>query len=557
LASALLLLPFAEGRGFYYNSIAQEYQINSDKSVTVRVSFEVVNPEIGQSLTGISWTVPYTVTDVRAWDEQGGLSVSTEGRENQTAIKISFRSPIYRGQSLRFWLEYREEGIVHGVNSEFRGRFGAFQTEEREVRNYEVRVAGPPGSRLFLTSPSAEVEGESACLRTSLKERESFEGLPVVFYRTPIPYRVSLAETVSNKGTEESTVLLDILLFNLSQSQFAALYSSSHPIESIYVDEENNWHACFKLKLRAGATENVRLELLWICDIHSPGVGPENSGRLAEIGPALDPYLKGDTWWEVDNPNIQRTASLLAAGETNIYRLAENIIQGVGKMLEYRETELRQGALLTLQRGTGDCDGYSDLTIALSRACGLPARLCLGWVVKEEGSGGHAWVEFYTPSFGWQPADPTWAENWGDYLFRSDPVRLLRGVRGLSSSNSTVSISYFGPEPTLQESAVVSQLENQEVLPLLLHACNLALNMAGQLAKPENPTLREAQSLYELAKNEGSVDSALRSIRCSYQILLRMGRKPELKRELLPSWVLIFVLLAAGVLVTVVLLRKR
>jgi hypothetical protein len=81
--------------------------------------------------------------------------------------------------------------------------------------------------------------------------------------------------------------------------------------------------------------------------------------------------------------------------------------------------------------------------------------------------------------------------------------------------------------------------------------------MAGQLAKPENPTLREAQSLYELAKNEGSVDSALRSIRCSYQILLRMGRKPELKREVLPSWVLIFVLLAAGVLATVVLLRKR
>lgn len=554
----LLFLPFAEGRGFYYNSIAQEYRLNSDKTATVQVGFEVVNPEIGQSLTGISWTVPYAVTEVRAWDERGSLSVSTEKRENQTTMSISFRSPVYGGQSLSFWLEYRGEGMVHGVDSEFRGRFGAFQAGEREVRSYEVRVVGPPGTRLFLTSPSAEVQGENVRLRTSLRAGESFEGLLAVFYRTPISYRVSLVETLANKGGEDSTVLLDILLFNLSQSQFAALYSSSHPIESIYVDEENNWHACFKLRLRSGATENIRLELLWICDIHSPGVGPENSGRLAEVGPALDPYLKGDEWWEVDNPYIQQIASLLAAGETNIYHLAEKIVRGVGNMLEYRETEFRQGALQTLRRGTGDCDGYSDLTITLARASGLPARLCLGWVLKESGSGGHAWVEFYTPSFGWQPADPTWAENWGDYLFTSDPVRLLRGVRGLSSSNSTVSISYFGPTPTMEELASVSQLKDQEILPLLLQACNLSLRMAEQLAKPENPTLMEARSFYELASNQGSVESALRSLWCSYQILSKLGKKAELRQKLLPRWVPILVLLTTGMLAVVrLLLRKR
>jgi hypothetical protein len=554
----LLFLPFAEGRGFYYNSIAQEYRLNSDKTVTVQVGFEVVNPEIGQSLTGISWTVPYAVTEVRAWDERGSLSVSTEKRENQTALSISFRSPVYGGQSLRFWLEYRGEGMVHGVGSEFRGRFGGFETGEREVKSYVVRVAGPPGSRLFLTSPHAKVEGENIQIETSLKAGETFEGVPAVFYYTPIPYRVSVAETLTNLGTKESTVLLDILLFNLSQSQFATLYSSSHPVESIYVDEENNWHACFKLKLKPGATENVRLELLWICDIHSPGVGPENSGRLAEVGPALDSYLKRDTWWEVDNPYIQQTANLLAAGETNIYRLAEKIIRGVGNLLEYRETELRQGALQTLQRGTGDCDGYSDLTITLARACGLPARLCLGWVLKEDGSGGHAWVEFYTPSFGWQPADPTWAENWGDYLFRSDPVRLLRGVRGLSSSNSTVSISYFGPAPTVEEFTSVSQLENQDLLPLLLQSCSLSLQMAGQLVKPENSTLKEARSFYELARNQGSVEYALHSLWCSYQILSKLGKKAELQQGLLPPRLLILVLLTAVVLVVVgLLLRKR
>jgi hypothetical protein len=525
--------------------------------VTVRVAFEVVNMETGRALTGIQWTVPSPVVEVRAWDERGGLSVEKEGKENQTVIGISFRSPLYAGQSLKFWLEYVGEGMVHGAAREFRGKFGGFQAGEREVKKYIVQVTGPPGSRLFLTSPLARIQGENILVETGLKAGESFEGIPVVFYYAPIPYRVSLTEDITNRENKESTILLDILLYNLSQSQFAALYSSSHTIESIYRDEENNWHVCYKIKLGPQATESIKLELLWICDIHDPGIGPENSGKLADIPPALYPYLDEAPWWEVNNPNIQQIANLISKGETNIFLLAQKIVQGVGALLEYKETELRQGALRTLQQRVGDCDGYSDLTIALARASGLPARLCIGWVVKENNSfGGHAWVEFYTPTFGWQPADPTWAENWGDYLFRSDPVRLLRGTSGLTSSGSSLSVSYFGLAPSVEEKVEIRPLDDQEVLPLLLQACDLLLRMAGKLTTPENLLLKKARDFYELARAQGSTEFARRSIEYSNQILSMLGKRPVLEQRLLPNWIFILILLVGAGLVTALYLRK-
>jgi len=552
-----LLLPVsAASAGFYYNSINQEYELNPDKTAMVRVGFEVVNSQRDRVLTGISWTIPGTVMKVKAWDEQGDLSFEKREGKDQTTIEVSFRSPLYSGRSYKFWLEYIAQKIVYGAPGEFRGRFGGFQTGV-EIKEYSVKVKGPPGTKLFLTSPSAQVKGENVYIRTSLKAGDSFEGLPVIFFYAPLFYRVSMVETVTNRGKEKSDVLLDVLLYHLSQSQFATLCSSSHPLDSIYVDEENNWHACFRFKLEPGASETIWLGLLWICDIYSPNIGPENSGALFQIEPVMGGYLKEDTWWEVNNPQIQQKANLLAEGETNVFLLAQKIVKGVDELVEYEETEPRQGALQTLERGKGDCDGYSDLSIALARACGLPARLCFGWVAKEDGSfGGHAWVEFYTPTFGWQPADPTWAENWGDYLFKSDPTRLLRGVRGLTSSTSSVFISYFGSSPDVDEKVEISRLENREVLPMLLQACDLLLAKAGELVSPENSVLREARSLYELAKTQGSIDLALHSIKCSNQILSELGKQPVLERRLLPlMWLFVLILVAVGF--AVFSLRKR
>jgi hypothetical protein len=73
-------------------------------------------------------------------------------------------------------------------------------------------------------------------------------------------------------------------------------------------------------------------------------------------------------------------------------------------------------ALRTLRRGTGDCEDFSLLYIALCRAAGLPARFVNGFRfdpaelktgVSDLNRFGHAWVEINLPGVGWVPVEPT------------------------------------------------------------------------------------------------------------------------------------------------------
>jgi len=69
-------------------------------------------------------------------------------------------------------------------------------------------------------------------------------------------------------------------------------------------------------------------------------------------------------------------------------------------------------ALEALETGEGDCNEHSVLYTALARAAGVPARIVVGLVYANDGSGHagfyyHAWVEVYTGNE-WIAIDPTW-----------------------------------------------------------------------------------------------------------------------------------------------------
>ncbi|MEM2282528.1 MAG: transglutaminase-like domain-containing protein [Candidatus Hadarchaeales archaeon] len=552
----ILLLPTVEATGYYYNFIIQDYWIQPDRSVRLSLDVKITNE--GPPISGLIWKIPGRVERIQAWDREGGeLRVSPVQRDNYTEVEISFTSPIPTRGHGGFRLDCTVEGAVEGTGPEFRGGFGGFATERR-VESYVVRVWGPPGTRLFLASSPARAFENFAELGRTLSAGESFEGIYTIFYRTPLSYEVSLSETLSNPGERDSTVLLDVLLFHRSEYQFATLCTSSHPLKSLYLDEENNWHANIEVRLRPGESEEIQLQLLYITEMYVCPT-PQAAGRLEEIDESLARYLQPDTWWEVNNPSIQELATQLVGRESDVYTIAYRLLQGVGGLITYRETELRQGALKTLAQRTGDCDGYSDLTIALARASGLPARLCTGWVPRENGGfGAHAWVEIYTPAFGWQSVDPTWTKEGREYIFKSEPTRLQRAVRGLSSSDSSISIEYFGPSPTISEAVEISAVEDSDILPMLLQACRLSLEMAGRLVGQENPVLAEARNHYNLAENFSSAEHARRSLEYSSQILANLGRKAQLERELpLPSWVIILILAVGGVLTVGTLLRRR
>ncbi len=114
------------------------------------------------------------------------------------------------------------------------------------------------------------------------------------------------------------------------------------------------------------------------------------------------------------DPNIRNVAqSLEVSGDPlqtgfNLYNFTANYI-------DYRLLSSIQGASYALRNGAGDCDEYTTLFVALSRALGIPAISHTAWladftpgfVSTDEGAIAHAYPMFYVEGVGMLPADAT------------------------------------------------------------------------------------------------------------------------------------------------------
>ncbi len=66
-----------------------------------------------------------------------------------------------------------------------------------------------------------------------------------------------------------------------------------------------------------------------------------------------------------------------------------------------------QDAATVLRTGSGRCSGLANVSVALLRAAGFPARTVSGVLVGEKGPVPHRWLECHLPGAGWVPSDPT------------------------------------------------------------------------------------------------------------------------------------------------------
>jgi transglutaminase-like putative cysteine protease len=65
-----------------------------------------------------------------------------------------------------------------------------------------------------------------------------------------------------------------------------------------------------------------------------------------------------------------------------------------------------------LENRRGVCQDFANVTIALCRSRGIPARYVSGYFFngkteESEVEASHAWLEVYLPGYGWKGYDPT------------------------------------------------------------------------------------------------------------------------------------------------------
>ena len=527
----------------YYDWVELSYVINADRTLSANENYVIVNTSAVRVVTAHIKTIPSSdISSVSARDSDGSLTCITEHIGNQTRVTVNFRNPIGKDQSYAFSMSYVAGGLVSGTGAKYACRLGGINIDPDDFpyNSYVVRIQGPSGSKLFTTDSTAEVlatDPPTVMYETQVSAPGSFDGLSAVFYTSPMYYKVTMTNHFVNSGSEVSrNITFDATMFAYFQWQFAAFAGTNLPLKTMYVDEENNWHGVFDVgDLQPGQSKSLNIELIYIENIYTPNISKNDVGTIADVPAGLSPYLEAREYWEVDSPIIHQRADQIVGTETNAYEVARLIVEYVSDYVTYEITSQRQGALETLLSGRGDCDCFSDLTIALSRAVGLPARMDFGWGYQEN-LVGHAWVEFYLPGKGWQPADPTWAKTSGDYLFKLDPIRILRYVRGISSSESASGYTWYDAQPDVEsEDVSIVSLTKSGAAQVLVQAGEKAIEVASDLlaSHPDEALAQEldvARAKLEQAQAASDEDAILlaqEAVDHANVVIKALGEPPE------------------------------
>jgi transglutaminase-like putative cysteine protease len=168
-----------------------------------------------------------------------------------------------------------------------------------------------------------------------------------------------------------------------------------------------------------------------VVEVFAPQV-PEAIEFVAEVSverSAAEPNVLAGGWppedWLLDpspltapDDRITAVADELAAGAEYGLDLADRINDWVYGAMTYRHgvTGVRTTAAEALALGSGVCQDYAHVMLAVARACGLPSRYVSGHMIGQGGT--HAWVEVVLPAAGGSDAiawafDPTHASRVG------------------------------------------------------------------------------------------------------------------------------------------------
>lgn len=162
---------------------------------------------------------------------------------------------------------------------------------------------------------------------------------------------------------------------------------------------------------RTDTSVTVKLEARTNLDTRA--VFPLDTNRL----PAdVLPYLQATSNQQSNHPAvISQARTLIGKAETEAQAVVA-ILDWVRAHIAYDFSFLLPtDAVSVYNNRSGVCAGFSNLSVALLRAVGIPAKVqegCALWSFPS--GGGHAWIEVYYSDLGWVPSEPQSSENFVD-----------------------------------------------------------------------------------------------------------------------------------------------
>lgn len=211
---------------------------------------------------------------------------------------------------------------------------------------------------------------------------------------------------------------------------------------SIIADKNGNREAIYKIPLLKSGEKLVLEQRYGISSFSVEYKLDTKPDSNLDTDISLDQYLLPESGIESSSEEIMAYAKQIASSETNPYNIARKVFGDVNRYLTYDGTSSgEQGAIQTLKIGSGNCNDYSRLYVAVLRSLGIPARVRTGYLYmpKEHGEApytdsaagrvnvsymSHAWAEVYLQGIGWVIADPTFTYTY-NFDGNNEPTKLI------------------------------------------------------------------------------------------------------------------------------------
>ncbi|MFV0417683.1 MAG: transglutaminase-like domain-containing protein [Dysgonomonas sp.] len=167
--------------------------------------------------------------------------------------------------------------------------------------------------------------------------------------------------------------------------------------DTIY-EKDGNKYAEFVME---GSNKQNKLEIKTLLEVyqHDLRTLKKNKTPITHLT-SPEKYLISEQYMETDDETIQEKALELRKKES--LKTVESIYKFVRKTMkpgEYNPNDV--GAKQALIDKKGDCTEYTDLFVALCRACSIPAKHILGYISGSVNIPQHSWAEVFIDDLGW------------------------------------------------------------------------------------------------------------------------------------------------------------
>ena len=508
---------------FGYN-VASVYRVTSDNNTRIEDTYSVTNYSSDKYLDKIQIATPVKDAKNIAVEYADGTSIpfTTSAQKSTqqgydfdyTEIDIQFtRNIVGRNTNWQFIVSYNTSELVETKGSAHTVSIPAVPQEGNN--QYAVNLFVPENygtihTTGYVPENLGTKRGETQYL---FKDKKSLEKSASLVFGDSTIYEVNFNYPLNNDSSFPSTFTI-ALPPNTSGQQVTVAKLDPEP-NSTRLDVDGNILADYNLPPRTKIVVKTNV----VAVVSYVEYNLDASGTKDQIPSDLvQRYTSSQRYWPASDPEISAKARELTNGKPKVADQVKAINDYVVSKLNYNNEKIkyniRQGGKKAFQNpDNAVCLEYSDLTISLLRAAGIPARMPVGYgysgSLKQSNSvtdSLHSWVQAYVPNVGWMNMDPTWSEKFDNFgssdldhfafalwgYSDNSPVAVTQNGKDTNYQYENTTIEYKAVPPTLQPSGSI-KVDKWLILPFV--AINKFVIAAPTTTAGDNYMLRIRQGV--------------------------------------------------------------